>query len=252
VLTSGAAATPLLLNGQIQFAAADPVGVISAISKNVPVELVAAAGYSPPQPSKDVTGVMVQPSITSAAELNGKTIAVNALGGNLQVAAEAALDEAGADSSTMKFVVMSIPAMNAAVKAGTVDAAVNTEPFITGGELEGLSELTPVVSISEPGVPPVVYMTSKSYAESNPEAVSSFVAALNEADSELSKSPAKVRAVAVKSTGAPAALVAQINLPDFSGAELNLAPLDELQELMIKYGLLSDKLDLSEYVAGGS
>jgi NitT/TauT family transport system substrate-binding protein len=252
VLTSGAAATPLLLNGQIQFAAADPVGVITAISKNVPVEFVASAGFSPPDPEKDVTGVLVDPSIKNAAELNGKTVAVNALGGNLQLAAEAALDKAGADSSTMKFVVMALPAMNAAVKAGTVDAAVDSEPFITAGKGEGLSELTPVVSVSEPNVPPVVYMTSKSYAESNPEVVESFVTALGEADAALAKSPAKVRKIAVKSTGAPAALLAKINLPEFNGAEVSNSWLEELQELMIEYGLLSEKLDLSEYIAGGS
>ena len=252
VLTSGAAATPLLLNGQIQFAAADPVGVITAISKNVPVEFVASAGFSPPQPEKDVTGVMVSPSIKSAEELNGKTVAVNALGGNLQLAAEAALDKAGADSSTMKFVVMALPAMNAAVKAGTVDAAVDSEPFITAGKGEGLSELTPAVSVSEPNVPPVVYMTSKSYAESNPEVVERFVAALGEADSALAKSPATVRKIAVKSTGAPAALLAKINLPEFKGAEISNSWLEELQELMVEYGLLSEKIDLSEDITGGS
>src|SRR5436190_19417923 len=36
VVTSGAQALPLLLNGQIQFTAADPVGALSAISRGIP------------------------------------------------------------------------------------------------------------------------------------------------------------------------------------------------------------------------
>jgi len=41
VVQSGAAAIPLLLNGQLQFAAADPVSAIVAASKNIPVTVVA-------------------------------------------------------------------------------------------------------------------------------------------------------------------------------------------------------------------
>jgi NitT/TauT family transport system substrate-binding protein len=252
VLTSGEAATPLLLNGQIQFAANDPVGVITAISENVPVEFVAAAGYPSTDPSKDITGLMVKPSIKSAADLNGKTIAVNALDGNLELAARDAIDKAGGDSSSMKFVVMSLQSMDAAVEAGKVGGAVESEPFITAGKLSGLSDLLSVASTSEPGVPTVVYMTSKAYASSHPDTVREFIAALNAADSALSSSPATIRSVAVKSTGAPASLLAKSNLPVFTSATITLSSLDELQNLMIKYKLLSKKIDLSKYIFSGS
>jgi NitT/TauT family transport system substrate-binding protein len=252
VLTSGEAATPLLLNGQIQFAANDPVGVITAISENVPVVFVAAAGYPSTDPSKDITGLMVKPSIKSAADLDGKTIAVNALGGNLELAAKAAIDKAGGNSSSMKFVVMSLQTMDAAVESGKVAGAVESEPFITSGKSSGLSDLLSVASTAEPGVPTVVYMTSKSFASSHPDEVTKFIASLNAADSALSKSPATIRAVAVKSTGAPAALLAKSNLPVFTSAAVSLASLDELQNLMIKYKLLSKKIDLSNYIFSGS
>jgi NitT/TauT family transport system substrate-binding protein len=252
ILASGEEATPLLLNGQIQFAANDPVGVITAISKNVPVVFVAAAGYPSTDPSKDITGLMVKSSIKSAAGLNGKTIAVNALGGNLELAAKAAIDNAGGDSSSMKFVAMSLPTMNAAVESGKVAGAVASEPFITSGKESGLSDLLPVASTAEPGVPTVVYMTSKSYASSHAGAVSKFIASLNASESALSKSAATVRSVAVKSTGTAGSLLAKSNLPVFKSAGISLSSLDELQNLMIKYKLLNQKIDLSKYIADGS
>lgn len=252
VLASGEEATPLLLNGQIQFAANDPVGVITAISKNVPVVFVAAAGYPSTDPSKDITGLVVKPSIKNAAGLNGKTIAVNALGGNLELAARAAIDKAGGNSGSAKFVVMSLPAMNAAVESGKVAGAVESEPFITAGKASGLADLLPVASTSEPGVPTVVYMTSKAYASSHPDVVRKFIATLDAADSALSKSPATVRSVAVKSTGAPASLLAKSNLPVFKSAAISLSSLNELQNLMIKYKLLTKKINLSKYIVGGS
>jgi NitT/TauT family transport system substrate-binding protein len=248
VLASGEEATPLLLNGQIQLAASDPVGVITAISKNLPLLFVAAAGYPPTDPSKDIVWLMVKPSIKSAADLNGKTIAVNALGGNLQLAAMAAIDQAGGDSSSMKFVVMAIPAMNAAVQLGTVAAAVNSEPFVTAGKAAGLSNLLSVTATSEQGIPTVVYMTSKEYASSHPAVVQAFLKSLNAANADLAQDPAKVRSVAVTSTGAPASLVANINLPLFKSATITLDWLNRLQDLMIKYKLLTKKIDLSKYI----
>jgi len=252
VLSSGQAATPLLLNGQIQFAANDPVGVITAISQNVPVVFVAAAGYPSTDPSKDITGLLVKPSIKTAADLNGKTIAVNALGGNLELAAKAAIDKAGGNSSSIKFVVMSLPSMNAAVESGKVAGAVDSEPFITAGKSSGLSDLLSVASTAEPGVPTVVYMTSQSYAASHPDVVNKFIASLNASAAALAKSPATVRSVAVKSTGAASSLMAKSNIPVFSTAPLSVSSLDQLQNLMLKYKLLTKKIDLSKYIFNGS
>jgi NitT/TauT family transport system substrate-binding protein len=252
VLTSGEAATPLLLNGQIQFAANDPVGVITAISQNVPVEFVAAAGYPSSDPSKDITGLVVKSPIKTAADLNGKTIAVNAIDGNLELAAKAAIDKAGGNSSSMKFVVMSLQSMNAGVESGKVAGAVESEPFITAGKEAGLTDLVPVASTAEPGVPTVVYMTSKAYASSHPQEVKEFIRALNAADSALSKNPATVQSIAVKSTGAPASLLAKSNLPVFTSASVSVSSLDVLQNLMIKYKLLTKKIDLSNYIFSGS
>jgi NitT/TauT family transport system substrate-binding protein len=252
VLTSGEAATPLLLNGQIQFAANDPVGVITAISQNVPVEFVAAAGYPSSNPAQDITGLMVKPSVKSAASLDGKTVAVNALGGNLELAAKAAIDKAGGDSSSINFVVMSLQSMDAAVESGKVAAAVESEPFITSGKASGLSDLLPVASTAEPGVPTVVYMTSKSYAASHPQQVKEFIAALNASDAVLSQSPSTIRSVAVKSTGAPASLLAKSSLPVFKSADISLSSLNELENLMIKYKLLTKHINLSDDVFSGS
>src|SRR5260370_32106298 len=81
VIQSGAQAIPQLLNGQIQFAAADPLSSILTISKNVPLEIVVGDNVVPPDPSKDPSGLIVKgsSSIQSLARLHGKTAAVNAL-----------------------------------------------------------------------------------------------------------------------------------------------------------------------------
>jgi len=245
VIASGEQAIPLLLNGQIQFAASDPVGVITAISNNIPVTFVAPAGFPSADPSHDFTGVLVKPSITAAAGLDGKTVAVNAIGSILQLAAESSIDLAGGDSSSIKFIVMSLPQMAAAVKGGQVDAAVVSEPYLTLGKEQGLSDLLSVASTAVPNVPTVVYVTSKSYASSHPDIVKEFAASLMSANTDLTKNPNEIRTVAVTSTGTSAATLAKINLPDFKPEPLSVDALNQLQTLMIKYKLITKQVDLS-------
>jgi len=235
IIPSGEQAIPLLLNGQLQFAASDPVGVINALSHNLTVTFVCPAAYPSPDPAQDFTGLLVKPSITTAAGLNGKTVAVNAIGAILQLGAKAAIDAAGGDSSSIKFVAMSFKQMAAAVKGGQVDGAVLPEPSLTQGKEQGLQSLLSVTS--SPGlheVPTVVYITSKAYASDHPDVVDKFAASMKSANTELGKDPAQVRMVAAKSTGTSADLLAKIKLPDFRPEPLSMDQLDQLQTVMIK------------------
>jgi NitT/TauT family transport system substrate-binding protein len=253
IIASGQQAIPLLLNGQIQFAASDPVGVITAISHKIPVTFVAPAGFPSADPSHDFTGVLVKPSITTAADLNGKTIAVNAIGGILQLTAQVSIDLAGGDSSSIKFVAMSIPQMAEAVKGGQVDGAVVSEPYLAVGKEQGLKVLLSAASTAAPNVPTVVYVTSKSYASSHPDVVKKFAASLISANAELTKDPNQIRTVAVKSTGTSADILGKINLPDFKPEPLSVDALNQLQTLMIKYKLLPQQIDISnDVVKSGS
>jgi NitT/TauT family transport system substrate-binding protein len=248
VVASGAEAIPLLLNGQIQFAASDPVAMITALSKNIPLTLVAPAGGPKSDMALDFTGVLAKSTIKTAADLSGKTVAVNAIGGILQVAAKASIDLAGGDSSKIKFVTMSLSQMPAAVEGGQVNAAVTSEPFLSLGEDAGLRNLLPVVSKATPSVPTVVYVTSESYAKSNPEVVKRFAASLLAADTDLTKDPSKIRAVAAKSTKTAPDVLAKINVPDFKAEPLSLDSFNDLQTLMIKYKVVSTEVDLSTHI----
>jgi len=95
VVTSGQQAVPQLLNGQLQFTATDPLGAILAISHKVPLVMVAPAGVVSSDPAQDSTGLLAKSNVSSLAELDGKTIAVNSVGGLGQLAVEAAIDQAG-------------------------------------------------------------------------------------------------------------------------------------------------------------
>jgi NitT/TauT family transport system substrate-binding protein len=254
VVTSGAQALPLLLNGQIQFTAADPVGALSAISRGIPVKIVATGQVGAPTPKYDTTGVLVKSGsgITGAATLAGKTIAVNAIGGLAQIATADAMDKTVPDSSArVKWVVLPIPDMEAAVQNGTVDAAVLNEPFVTQATQDGLKNILRPVYKSLPGVPMLVYLASTSYIQSNAAIVNLFRTSLTNGNAYLWKHQNLIRSVAKRSTTTPANILAKMALPAFSPPSLNRTTINKLMQLMIKYKVLSAPVDLDSAVYTG-
>jgi NitT/TauT family transport system substrate-binding protein len=248
--TSGAEAVPQLLNGQIQFTASDPLGALVAISQHVPVVIVAQANIVPASAAQDPSGLVVSAGsgIRGAADLAGKTIAVNALNSLSEVSAEAAIDEAGGDSAAVKFVELPIPQMIAAVQRGQVSGAALTEPYVTQAKAAGLVDLFPILSKVIPGAPQVVYIASRAYATSHPAIVRAFAASITAANADLSHDPALIRSVGAKSTTVGAAVLAKIVLPAFTSSALSASSLVTLEQLMVRYKVLSATLQPSAYL----
>jgi NitT/TauT family transport system substrate-binding protein len=248
--TSGAEAVPQLLNGQIQFTATDPLGALVAVSEHVPVVIVAQGNVVGATAAQDATGLAVSASsgIHSAADLSGKTIAVNALDSISTVTASAAIDGAGGDSAKVKFVEMPFPQMVAAVQRGLVGGAMLGEPYLTQAKEAGLVDLFPVMSKAIPGTPQLVYIASKAYATSHPAIVNAFAASITAANGDLSRDPSLIRSVGAKSTTVGASVLAKIILPAFTPAALSASSLATLEQLMIRYKVLKAPLQSSSYL----
>lgn len=255
VIQSGAEAIPQVLNGQVQFSASDPLSALLAIAHGTPIEMVVGGNVAASSQATDPSALIVKDDspIKDLAELDGHTVAVNAINSLGQVGLEAAVDATGGHSSTIKFVEVAFPDMVAAVKNGTVDGAATNEPFVTLGKSQG-QRIVPRGGLSTTlaGVPQVLYVTSKSYAQSHPSVVAAFAAAVDAGDQALSKDPSEIRQIGAKSTTLPPPVLAKITLPTF-GPPLTVASLEKLEKYMVKYKVLSAPIpDLSQYVYSGS
>jgi NitT/TauT family transport system substrate-binding protein len=166
-LQSGAAAVPLLLNGQLGVAASDPVAAIVSVSKGVPVTIVAPGNVGPSDPAADSSALLVKAGspVKSIKDLEGGTVAVNALNSLSEIATKAAIDKNGGDSSKVKFVELPLPQMVDAADRGQVDAVLVNEPFTTQGLRSGLRRLASPLSEALPRVPLVVYISARPYVE---------------------------------------------------------------------------------------
>jgi NitT/TauT family transport system substrate-binding protein len=250
VTTSGAQAIPLLLNGQVQFTVSDAVGAITAISKKIPLEIIAQGPIVSPDPTKDNSGLLVAAGITNVQQLDGKTIAVNALGSFSQLAVEKSIDLAGGDSKKVKYVELPIPQMAAAVKAGTVSGAAISEPFLSQGKAAGLKVLFPILYNVFPNAPMLVYLASTSYASSHPDVVKEFVESLTEANTELGADPATLKTVGASVAKMTPTQIANIILPTYVSTPLSLDSLTNVMNVMVEYKVLAAPIDLKGNVYG--
>jgi NitT/TauT family transport system substrate-binding protein len=208
--TGNASATiPQVINNQLQFAAIDGASLVTAVSRNVPIEGVVQIINSMPTDPAD-EGLVVPPnsSIHSLAEMKGKSIGVVGLGNAEQVASNMALQRAGVPLSSVKFVQLPPSAMVPAATSGKVDAI---EPFLSFYEdaLQAhFKALDGGTGKTIPGVPDLLWVTSKSYAASNPAVVKKFVKVTEAAQTYANAHPAAIRTVDDTYTELPKAYIA--------------------------------------------
>jgi NitT/TauT family transport system substrate-binding protein len=123
-----------LVSDDSQFAFVGVIPAVTAVSKGLPIKAVAASDDAAATPRKDWQVVMVGKGsdIRDVSDLEGKTIAVNALRGVAEVVIKTSLQKQGVDPSSVKLLEVPFPEMPAALKAGRVDAILASEPFLTG------------------------------------------------------------------------------------------------------------------------
>ncbi|WP_326639345.1 ABC transporter substrate-binding protein [Streptosporangium sp. NBC_01755] len=121
----GAAGLTALQSGDVDLAFTNPFSTMLAISRGIGLQWIATA-YGTPTSEDDGTNsiaISKDSGITSAKDLEGKTIGVNEVGGINQIITTAWLKAKGADPSTVKFVALPFAELASAVASGKIAAS---------------------------------------------------------------------------------------------------------------------------------
>jgi len=128
--TSAAAAA--LGGGAVNFVSGSLVPAVEAYSHGLDFRLVVPAQvYDGKPPLQASMAVPVGSAIKTAADMNGKTVAVNGIGDLTHLFAMTWMDANGGDHTTVKYIEIPFPGMAAAFEANRIDAAILVEPFMT-------------------------------------------------------------------------------------------------------------------------
>lgn len=245
----GAALLPAVASGTMQFAVGNPLSVLTAASQGLDIRIV--SGWSRNNASANDSEDLSPSGITTLEssgikrwkDLEGKTVAINALNTQGDLGTKARVEADGGDPNLVKFIEIPFPEQLAQLEQGSVDASWTPEPFLSKARATaGVSFLgDPLRAVDL--LPTMVTFTSGEYADKHPEVVKAFRAAIAETAEFVTANEEAFRAAVVGHTGMPAEVVETINLEVIS-ADLDPAVIKELSALALKYGFISNKPDL--------
>ena len=248
-ITSGAEAIPLLLNGGLDVALGDGIGTLTAASNGVPLAVFGIATVQPKDPNLDPTGLFAADKSVTFKDLNGQPFAVSQLGGAAELIAKAAIDAEGGDSSKVNFVELASEQMAAAIQAGTIKAALITEPYATAAEKQGLYVLDRPTSVGGPGLPATTWITTLQYGAQHADVLARFAKAVQEAGIAANKDSKSARAAAKTYMTAPAAVIDSIRFPVFSENVGDTAGMLDFVKLANKYKVFAKQPDMNQILS---
>ncbi|GAB2894662.1 ABC transporter substrate-binding protein [Neomicrococcus lactis] len=173
-------AIPAMMQDQFDVVYSGSVNALQAREKGLPIVAVAEGGRTTGVQGKDHGGIVVPKDspIKTAKDLEGHSLAVNAVKGLHEAADRASVLNAGGDPSKVKFLELPLTDMAATMKSGNVDAISTSEPFLTLALEDGNRLIaSPFVDVS-PEFVTAVYMTSEQKLSADQQTYRNFNEAL--------------------------------------------------------------------------
>lgn len=247
--TNGGAIAAALASGALDVGMVDMTSLISGHARGVPFVVLAAALVN--SVAAPTFGIVVRGDspIRSARDFAGRTIAVNGLNNVAQIAAEAWIDNNGGDAKTVKFIELPLPAKAPAVKAGTVDGSLDTEPFLTYGIDQGFRAFLMEQHPLAPAYLLNAYATTRAWAQRNAAAAASFVSGVRAASAWANHNRAASAPILAKYTKLPVDLIARMHRGDFALVN-DPKFVQPVIDAAVKYGLIERPFPAGELFYG--
>jgi NitT/TauT family transport system substrate-binding protein len=241
----GAAIVPGVVSGQFQVGYSGVTSLLLAASKGLPIKVVCNGAASTGQAGSDVSGVLVKADspVRTAADLGGRTVALNTLNNLGDTTVRASVRKAGGDPKAVKFVELPFPDMPAALQAGRIDAIWAVEPFLTTAVAQGGRVVAWTYVDTAPQLTLATYFASKQLTASHPELVKRFTEAMAESLRYAEAHPDEARQVVGTYTQIPKDVLAKLTLPKWP-TEINRQSVQTLADLAIEDGLMDEPPDV--------
>jgi len=210
-MRSGSVEAAAVAGGALDIGEQNVVSMSHAHERNLPFKFIAPAGDY--LASASTTNLVVAKAATfkTAKDLEGKTVAVSALGDMSQIGASSWIDKHGGDSSKVKFIELTPAEIGAALARGTVDAGVIPEPALTAAEDAGQVKVfsQPYDALGNRFLINGWFATTD-WIKKNPETAKKFAAAIYEAAKWANTHRAESAKILAKHSKADPAVIARM------------------------------------------
>jgi NitT/TauT family transport system substrate-binding protein len=183
-LRNGAASAAAVAGGSMDIGFSNGLSLAQGHERGVGFTILAPAALSVAGKGTNAILVVGKTSpIRSGKDLDGKTIAIDVVGGFPQVAVRTWIDKNGGDSSTAKFVEFGYPEMIPGVNSGRIDAAAINTAFdpLLGKPNDPVHMLGSAYDAVSPRFASSMWFAMSDWATKNPDLVRRFDLAMKQA-----------------------------------------------------------------------
>jgi len=250
-MVGGAAIAPALASGALNIGWSNVVSIYQGHLEGFDYRFIANGAVNK-RATNDVFGFQVAEDspVKSAKDLHGKTIATNTLRNIIHVSGLHWIDNNGGDSSTVKWVEVPFPQMEALLVKKHIDAFIAVEPFVTVPSK--VNRKTRVLGYPLGGIAPRLliasYFCSEAWIQKNADAVKVFVAALNRGIDAHNANPEEARRTIAKHTGLKPDFLKVMALPAFERRILE-SDLQPMMDVAFHYKLIGRKFPPREVIS---
>ena len=246
-ITNGSQITAAVIAGSIDIGFSNLLSVVQAYERGIPVIALFPGGlYTADGPNGGLVVAKDSP-ITTAKDLNGKTIGISTLGNMTQLAPIAWMDKHGGDYKSVKWIeIPAFPALQAAVEQHRIDAAFLSDPIFEAAKHSGrlLSDAADAIALR---FVTATWFSTKQWAEQHPDLVARFTSAMQAASHWANTHPRDAAPLIAKYTQVPLDVVAREPATTF-GEGLLMSDFKPLLDAAVKYGFVPRSVALDDFV----
>jgi NitT/TauT family transport system substrate-binding protein len=245
-MSNGPGLVAAVLSGALDIGQSAVGSVAQAHVKGLGVHLIAAAGMSLSTAPTDVTMVAKDSPLKTAADLNGKTIAVNGIGNVLMYATQAWIDKNGGNSKTVKWIELPFPSMADAVAAHRVDAATFAEPYVSDAKAVCRAIANPMDAIGV-HIPATTWFANDNWLQQQPAVAAKVVDVLRRAGGWANGHPKESGAILLRYTKIKPETLDVMTRSSF-GSDIVPSEIQALIDVGVKYGDVDRALNANDII----
>ncbi|MBV8662615.1 MAG: ABC transporter substrate-binding protein [Hyphomicrobiales bacterium] len=240
---------PAIVSNSIQIGGPTETVFLQAVDGGL--DLVAIEGASKMDPvANNLIAAVARNGVVikDAKDFVGKKVGAPGIGAFLHVLFRKWLIDQGVDPSKVNFVEVTFPTMSDALKSGAVDAVLTAEPFISRMQTAGTGTVAVRYAAELGRTEPIIsYVTTRSFAEQNPDVIKAFRTSIDEAAAIVNSDREKASASIAKFTHLPLEIV-RLNRPGLSEPKLKASDFAWWLDVMKQQDMLQSQIDASKLV----
>lgn len=249
---TSSAIIPGLVSGQYDIGFSNLVTFLLADAQDLGLTAVAPASAPNPAGGEDMAAVIaLDPDITTAADLAGRTVGVNALNNIAAVSLHESVRAAGGDPGAVELVELGFAEQLTALQDGRIDAGFTVEPFLAVAAQSGAHAVSYPYLDVDPEIAISAYVATAESVEADPAVADAFAAAVVRAAELIASDPDVLFDAVGTFSDIDPALYPELILCGFP-TSLDPAAIQRWAELMVADGLIETAPDPRGLIRDGA